>query len=90
MKGHTTITVVLAALVIKYVHTYSIDYWDCTKPDKILLRNTTIIRKITTKTILRPTEEKEDYHERLELQCNQVHIRFTLWNVQSPRPGANA
>ena len=35
MKGHTAITTVLVALVIKYVHTYTIDYWDCTKPNAI-------------------------------------------------------
>ena len=34
MKVHTTITVVLAALAIR-ARSYSIDYWDCTKPDAI-------------------------------------------------------
>ena len=34
MKFHTTITVVLAALAIR-ARSYSIDYWDCTKPGAI-------------------------------------------------------
>ena len=34
MKVHTTITVVLAALAIR-ARSYSIDYWDCTKPGAI-------------------------------------------------------